>query len=498
MPNAALPDEIPLFDSAALRTIEQRAAQATGDAFELMRRAGRAAWRELLDRWSQARRLLVICGPGNNGGDGYLLATHALRSGRDVQVLSVDALPPASELAREARRTFLGAGGREDVFEEALPPVDLVVDALFGIGLARAPDERMAELIDAINAHEADVFSLDVPSGVDAERGSVPGFAVRATHTLEFIGCKAGLRTASALDHTGSLGLATLDVEALREGIVPVASLISAGALPRWLGPRKRDSHKGRNGRVLCIGGDFGGGGAIMLCAEAALRSGAGLVEVATRAAHVAPLLGRLPEVMAHAGDAPETVEPELDRADCIAIGPGLGRSPWAASLLQRVVQAGRPLVLDADALNLLAERPSALPADTVLTPHPGEAARLLGSTIEDVQRDRFEAARELARRHACTVVLKGAGTVVASADGRMHVLAAGNPGMAVGGMGDVLTGVIAALRAQGLETFDAAACGALLHAVAGDSAATDGERGLLPTDLMPWLRRHANPELVR
>lgn len=498
MPHAAPPDETPLFDSAALRAIERRAAETTGDAFELMRRAGRAAWRELLDRWPQARRLLVVCGPGNNGGDGYLLATNALRSGRDVQVLSVDALPPTSELAREARRTFLGAGGRADAFEGTLPPVDLVVDALFGIGLARAPDGRMASLIDAINAQHADVFSIDVPSGVDAERGSVPGRAVRATHTLEFIAGKAGLRTGSALDHTGSLGLAALETEALLQEVAPIASLIRAGALSRWLRRRNRDLHKGRNGRALCIGGDHGGGGAIMLCAEAALRSGAGLVEVATRAAHVAPLLARLPEVMAHAGDAPETVEPALARADCIAIGPGLGRTPWAASLLQRALQTGRPLVLDADALNLLAERPSALPVDTVLTPHPGEAARLLGSTTEDVQRDRFEAARELARDHGCTVVLKGAGTIVAGADGRMHVLAAGNPGMAVGGMGDLLTGVIAALRAQGLDAFAAAACGALLHAVAGDSAAADGERGLLPTDLTPWLRRHANPESSR
>lgn len=497
MPCAALPDETPLFDSAALRVIEQRVAQATGDGFELMRRAGCAAWRELLDRWPQARRLLVVCGPGNNGGDGYLLATHALRSGRDVQVLSVDALPPNSELAREARRTFLGAGGRAGVFEATLPPADLVVDALFGIGLTRTPDAHLSALVDAINAHDADVFSLDVPSGIDADRGSAPGHAVRATHTLEFIGCKVGLRTGTALDHTGSLGLATLEAEPFRDA-VPVATLIGVGALPRWLRPRVRDLHKGRNGRVLCIGGDLGGGGAIVLCAEAALRSGAGLVEVATRSAHVAPLLARLPEAMAHACDEAAAVEPAMLRADCIALGPGLGRTEWAASLLQSALAAAHPLVLDADALNLLAERPAALPVDAVMTPHPGEAARLLGLSAADVQRDRFEAARVLARRHTGTVVLKGAGTVVAAADGRTHVLAAGNPGMAVGGMGDALTGVIAALRAQGLDAFDAAACGALLHAVAGDSAAVAGERGLMPTDLMPWLRHHANPGQLR
>jgi hydroxyethylthiazole kinase-like uncharacterized protein yjeF len=498
MPCAALPDEIPLFDSAALRVIEQRATQATGDAFELMRRAGCAAWRELLDRWPQARRLLVVCGPGNNGGDGYLLATHALRSGRDVQVLTVDALPPNAEIAREARRTFLGAGGRAAVSDGPLPAADLVVDALFGIGLTRAPDARMAALIDAVNAHDADVFALDVPSGIDADSGSAPGHVVRATHTLEFIGCKAGLRTSSALDCTGSLGLATLETGPFLADAVPAATLIGASALSRWLRPRKRDLHKGRNGRVFCVGGELGGGGAIMLCAEAALRSGAGLVEVATRPAHTAPLLVRLPEAMVRACDEPESVDAAMAQADCIAIGPGLGRSEWAASLLQRALVAGRPLVLDADALNLLAERPLSLPADAVLTPHPGEAARLLDVSAAEIQRDRFEAARELALRHACVVVLKGAGTIVAAPDGRMHVLAAGNPGMAVGGMGDALTGVVAALRAQGLDAFNAAACGALLHAAAGDSAAAAGERGLLPSDLMPWLRHHANPGVSR
>lgn len=498
MPIAALPDETPLFDSAALRAIERRVAHATGDAFELMRRAGGAAWRELLDRWPQARRLLVICGPGNNGGDGYLLAMHALRSGRDVQVMSVDALPPGSELAREARRVFLGAGGRVEAFDGRLPSADLVVDALFGIGLARAPDTRMATLIDAINAHDADVFSLDAPSGIDADRGSAPGAAVRATHTLEFIARKAGLRTGRALDHAGTLGLAALDTEAFAAEARPVATALGAAALPRWLRPRERDLHKGRNGRVLCIGGDAGAGGAIMLCAEAALRSGAGLVEVATRSMHALPLLARLPEAMVLGCEDPETFDAALARADCVAVGPGLGRSSWAESMWQRAIASTRPLVVDADALNLLAVRPVPLPGGTVLTPHPGEAARLLGVSNAEIQADRFEAVRALALRYACTVVLKGAGTLAAAADGRLHVLAAGNPGMAVGGMGDVLTGVVAALRGQGLDAFDAAACGALLHAVAGDSAAVSGERGLLPTDLMAWLRHHANPESPR
>jgi NAD(P)H-hydrate epimerase len=270
---------------------------------------------------------------------------------------------------------------------------------------------------------------------------------------------------------------------------------IGPDALPAWLPPRPRDSHKGANGHVLCIGGDHGSGGAIVLCAQAALRAGAGLASVATRAAHVPPLLARQPEAMAHAVESADALAPLFARADVIAIGPGMGQGEWGRAMLDAVLAASKPLVLDADALNLLGAAPRALPADAILTPHPGEAARLLGTDTASVQADRNEAALALVRQHGAIVVLKGAGTIVA-APGRMsRVVAAGNPGMATGGMGDLLTGVIAALRAQGLDAFDAASCGALLHAHAGDLAAReDGMRGLLPSDLLRWLHRCANP----
>jgi NAD(P)H-hydrate epimerase len=232
-----------------------------------------------------------------------------------------------------------------------------------------------------------------------------------------------------------------------------------------------------------------------MLCAEAALRSGAGLVDVATRAGPVVALLSRRPEVMAHAIDAPTGLHALAELADVVAIGPGLGQEAWGKSLFSALFDIGKPLVVDADALNLLAANPRQLPPDTVLTPHPGEAARLLGVSTGEVQADRRASAHALCERHACTIVLKGAGTVVAAPGRTARIIDAGNPGMAVGGMGDVLTGVIAALRAQGLDAFDAACCGALLHGAAGDAAADDGgERGLLPSDLFVPLRRLANP----
>src|SRR5690606_35319192 len=220
--------------------------------------------------------------------------------------------------------------------------------------------------------------------------------------------------------------------------------ILEPGDLARWLRPRAKDSHKGDHGHVLCVGGDAGSGGAIVLCAQAALRTGAGLVSVATRAAHVAALLARQPEAMVHGVDSGEDYAPLLQRADVLAVGPGLGRGEWGRALLDGALRSGKPLVLDADALNLLANAPGASPADAVLTPHPGEAARLLRTGAQQVQGDRAGAARTLAERFGCVVMLKGAGTLIASPDGRSVQVAAGNPGMATGGMGDLLTGVIA------------------------------------------------------
>jgi len=439
---------------------------------------------------------VVVCGPGNNGGDGYVLARHACEAGRAVRVLCLPAHAPASDLARRACAEYVAVGGNVEETDGAIPDCDLIVDALFGIGLARAPDAATAALIEAVNAHPAPVLALDVPSGVDADTGGAPGAAVVADGTLQFIGRHRGLRTGAALDHCGRLELATLALPcAAFDGVAAAALAYRADALSRFLSLRPRDAHKGRNGHVLCVGGDVGSGGAIVLAAQAALRAGAGLVSVATREAHIAPLLARAPEAMARAVADVAGLAPLLERASVIAIGPGLGQGDWGRALLAAALASGKPCVLDADALNLLAASGMPLRAGAIVTPHPGEAARLLGCSIAQVQGDRFASAAALQARLGGVVVLKGAGTVVQAPGAVPAVIAAGNPGMAVGGMGDLLTGVIAALRAQGLAPADAAVAGALLHAAAGDAAAReDGERGLLPSDLLPWLRRLANP----
>lgn len=479
-------DDAALFDVDSVRRLERSARGLLGEGV-LMERAGQAAWRALLEHWPQAQRIAVACGPGGNGGDGYVLARHALEAGREVVAVAVDDRAPSHAEARDARAAFRQAGGRIDVFDGTLPAADVVVDAVLGIGMSGAPTGAVRALIDTVRGCDAPVLALDVPSGL--AESHVDGATVRADATIEFLLPKLMTRTGAAQDACGRLMLARLDVPAaVMDAIAPAAIALRVADLGRLLPPRRRDSHKGDHGRVLCMGGDHGSGGAILLCAEAALRTGAGLVRVHTRGEHVAPLLARVPEAMASA----EALD--VGWPDVIAIGPGLGRGPWSQAVFDAVLAQSGSLVLDADALNLLADGPRTLPTDCVLTPHPGEAARLLGCSTAEVQRHRAAALHALVERHRCAVVLKGAGTLV-GAPGRLPALIdAGGPALASGGTGDVLTGVIAALRGQGLETFDAACAGALLHAVAGDAAASDGVRGLRASDLMPHLRRLANP----
>ncbi|MDR6840358.1 NAD(P)H-hydrate dehydratase [Pseudoxanthomonas sacheonensis] len=490
---------LPLFDTHAARLLDARAtALLGGDGYALMQRAGQAAWQHLLQHWPAAQRITVVCGPGNNGGDGYVLARLAHRSGRRVKVVHLAEHVPGTELSQRACTDYVAVGGEIGIFPEVVPHGDLVVDALFGIGLSRPPDAFATALIDAINGQPAPVLALDVPSGFDADKGSAPGKAVAASRTLQFIARHAGLHTGEALEHTGELELDGLEVPVeVFSTVEPGASLLTQEALSYWLLPRRRNTHKGESGRALCIGGDHGHGGAILLCAEAALRSGAGLLSVATRETHVPAILARRPEAMVRAVESGDELKPLFSQVDAIAIGPGLGQGDWGRAMLKLALATDKPLVLDADALNLIAaESHTFAPAlaDAILTPHPGEAARLLGTDTAEVQRDRFAAARAIAERYQAVAVLKGAGTIIAAPGQAPRVLDAGNPGMAVGGMGDVLTGVIVALRASGMSAFDAASAGALLHSLAGDAAAEEGERGLLPADLFFPLRRLANP----
>ena len=336
-----------LYDAAALRALETAAIAAEGgDPGVLMARAGQAAWGLVQSRWPQVRTLVVVCGPGNNGGDGYVLARHAQSAGCEVQVVRLDTHAPRTELSRAACAAFVEAGGRIVTFDGGpLPSAGLVVDAVFGIGLSRAPDADAAALIAAIDAAPAPVLALDVPSGLDGDRGSVPGAAVHAEVTLQFLAAHVGLQTGDGPDHAGDLTLDPLGVDPalMAAGGPGAARRIEANDLAHWLRPRLRNSHKGTSGRVLVVGGDHGMGGAVMLATEAALRAGAGLVSVATQAAHVAPLLVRCPEAMARRIDNTSALAHLLATADVVALGPGLGRGAWGHGLYDEVLGSGRP-----------------------------------------------------------------------------------------------------------------------------------------------------------
>jgi ADP-dependent NAD(P)H-hydrate dehydratase / NAD(P)H-hydrate epimerase len=433
---------------------------------------------------------MVCCGPGNNGGDGYLLASLAHGAGMAVEVIELS--EAAHGDAALARDTWQRSGGMTRHWQQdaSLPPADVYVDAIYGTGLNRAPEALAANLIQRINASAMPVLALDVPSGLNADTGDCPGVAVRADLTVSFIAAKRGLYTGQAATKVGGVQLDTLGLpDILWQGMPTDAALLDAMHLP----PRARDAHKGDCGHVLAIGGDRGTAGAIRLCGEAALRSGAGLVSIATRNENLFALNSARPELMAHGVHGPQELQPLLDRADVLAVGPGLGQEAWGHALWLTALDSRKTMVLDADGLNLLAHEPHRFNANVVLTPHPGEAARLLGMTIAQVQADRFASARALAQRYGAVAVLKGSGSLIAHPDGRLDVCTWGNPGMATGGMGDLLTGVIAALLAQGCSAWDAARIGVGLHARAGDLAARRGERGLLASDLLEPLRALGN-----
>ena len=480
-----------LYSVEQVRALDRRAIEELGiPGIELMRRAASAGLASLRRHWPDAHRVAVYCGPGNNGGDGFLLGALALEAGLQTVLFALAGESRGD--AAIARGRFEQAGGSVRLWDEAadLPVADVHVVALFGTGLTRAPERRVADLIWRLNRSGQPILALDLPSGLQADTGQCPGEAIKADVTVTFIAHKRGLHTGRAPDCVGKLELDTLGLpDALWESVEPDALLLQPETLPS----RPRHAHKGDNGHVLAIGGEAGTAGAIRLCGEAALRAGAGLVSVATREANLLALQAARPELMPHGVDGPQSLQPLLERADVLALGPGLGQGGWGHALWLTALDAGKPVVVDADGLNLLAREPRRFEQPAVITPHPGEAARLLGISVADVEADRFAAVRSLAHRYGAVAVLKGAGSLIADPHGRVAVCPWGNPGMATGGMGDLLTGIVAALMGQGCDAWEAACLGVGLHARAGDAAAQGGERGLLATDLLVPLRRLLN-----
>lgn len=488
-----------VWTPAQVREIDRRAIADCGiPGHELMTRAGQAAFRVARERWPDAQRWLVLCGAGNNAGDGFIVARLALAAGLDVSVVALSDPAGLAGDAATAWRDYRDAGGTTGAFSVALiQRADLVIDALLGTGLQRPVTGEYLAAIEAVNSEARSVLALDVPSGLDSANGEVLGAAIWADLTVTFVGQKAGLYLGSGPDCCGEIEFAGLDIPASvveQAGMVPLFRLLGRDDLLEVLPPRPANAHKGDFGHVLIVGGDHGMSGAVRLAGEAALRAGAGLVTVATRPEHALLLPMGRPELMCSGVAVASDLDALLGRATVVACGPGLGRGEWARQLFEKVVASGLPLVLDADALNLLAGR-ELHRDDWILTPHPGEAGRLLATDSATVQADRFAALNALCRRYGGTVILKGRGSLVGRAGSVPVLIDRGNPGMATAGMGDVLTGLVAGLVAQtGATDVPTAAAAAYVHAAAGDAAALTGERGLLAGDLFAQFRTWLNP----
>lgn len=499
----------PCFDARAMRDLDRRSAAAQGiTELDLMQRAGAAAVSHLLKQWPMATRFAVVCGTGNNGGDGWVVATLLRERGLSCDVFLLGQSEKISGAARLAYDAWCGLAPGEvrssDEWPERAPSggrYDLIIDALVGIGFKGSRRARFEGLVESINAAAAPILSLDVPSGLNADTGAALSAVVEATSTITFIAMKPGLVTGRGRDVTGHLLLDPLGTPQSAVAETPPVAQSWATTLPPPL-PRRRPptAHKGAFGHVLVVGGNVGMGGASILTAAAALRAGAGLVTLATQPTHLSAAISRHPELMTCDIERPERLSPLLQRASVVVIGPGLGDDSWSVACLRLALDSKKPLVLDADALNLLAGD-GGLPDITegsVLTPHPGEAARLAKVRIVDIETDRIHWARRLARQYRGTVILKGAGSIVASDDesGRVDICSAGNPGMATGGMGDVLAGLVGALLGQGNEAHIAALGGTIAHAAAGDLAWRVNGIGLTASDVISHLGAVLTPEV--
>lgn len=491
---ASLP--LNIHSVAQVRALDTEAMNALDlSAFTLMQRAGEAAFTALRSGWPMATRIVVVCGFGNNAGDGYVVASLARASRMDVKVIALCDPAELSGAASQAWQIFKQAGGTTQQWDvDILQHAEVIVDAIFGTGLSRTLDTTLQTQIVEINDSGKPVLALDVPSGLNADSGAVMGAAIEAHRTITFVGLKQGFYLGEGPNYIGHLLFDDLDIPpAVAARIDHVAQRLDSHAINVALPRRARTTHKAQQGHVLIVGGGLGMPGAVRLAGEACLRVGAGLVTVATRPEHIDALAAGRPELMCLGVTSAADLKQRLADATIIAVGPGLGRDEWAQAVFNIVMKSDKPMVVDADALNLLAQLPTSR-SNWILTPHPGEAGRLLKTTTAQVQSHRMESARDIVDQYGGVVVLKGAGTIVRNHHDVPGVCDRGNPGMAVPGMGDVLTGIIAGIAAQCGDLSLAARAGVYVHAVAGDMAARHGERGILASDLFAHLISCVNP----
>ncbi len=478
----------PIYSGSATKEIDRYAIEQGGfDDFELMSQAGERAYQCIAKIFPTASSMIVLCGGGNNGGDGYIVAAAALAASWRVHLIA--ASPAKTNSARKAAERFHKLGGRTLTNAESLDEdhYDVVVDALLGVGIRGAPNGKVSDLIKLANTLKAYKFSVDVPSGVCADTGQCHQPCFRADKTLTYIAHKIGLMTGPAKNMVGELRLETLGLpSSVKERFAPLATVLPKPDVTR----RSSDSHKGLYGNVVICGGDTGMLGAVLLAGRAALRSGSGKVHVLSAKNHLDMPALSTPELMSTLFDD-EGVD-LCEKAHAIALGPGLGLADWGREVFERLIGLDVSKVIDADALTLLADSVQQLdPTNSVLTPHPGEAAKLLKCATAEIQKDRRLAALAIAKRYQAVCVLKGAGSLVASPDGRLWVSTVGNAGMATAGMGDVLTGMVAAYLGFGYSPLRAAKSAVFMHSYTADRCCQyQSQSSLIATDVIEALAK--------
>jgi hydroxyethylthiazole kinase-like uncharacterized protein yjeF len=496
---------ISIYLAQQVRELDRITIEEKGiPGIKLMRSAAQACVDVLLGQAPSPGKVSVLCGSGNNAGDGFIIAGLLANRGIEVTVGLVGKVPSAETDAGKAYGYCREAGVEILTAELSLQDSAFVVDALLGTGLIGPVRPEYQQVISAVNLHDCTVLAVDLPSGLCADTGNILGACIKADMTVTFIGRKLGLLTNDGPEVVGELNFADLSVPAsVFDAIEPSVRMLSYEDQIRKLPVRNRNAHKMNHGHVLVVGGDQGMAGAVAMAAEAAMYSGAGLVSVATHPTSVNSLVARRPEVMTKSVTTPDALKALINRATVVVVGPGLGNdslgndslggdSAWGSELFDIVLESELPMIIDADGLNRLSRLPqqSTRRDNWILTPHPGEARNLLG---KNVQVNRLASVKQLQEKYGGVCLLKGAGTLIASRHD-VWLCPYGNPGMSVAGMGDVLSGLIGGLVAQGLDMNDAACLGVIVHSLAADNiTARQGERGLLATQLLPEIRKLLN-----
>jgi hydroxyethylthiazole kinase-like uncharacterized protein yjeF len=493
-----------LYSAKTVRAIDQAAiGELNNGAIKLMNRAGTAAFEELIEAFGQPSLITVFCGSGNNAGDGYILAGRAAQRLIPVLVVELGDASHFSEQTQQARAFAEQNKVKFTAFSDSMVlEQGIIVDSLLGTGTKGALKETYSQAVDKINHAGLPVLAMDIATGLNADTGAVNDRAVKADITVTFVGAKPGLFTARGPAISGEVIYHSLDIaDETYDDFSPRAQLMDVHDLLECLPQFEGDEYKNQRGHCMIIGGDHGYGGAASLAAEASLKVGSGLTSVATQPEHISAILARCPEIMACGVISGQQLEPLLEKPSVLVVGPGLGRSPWSEQLLQKAVATGLPMVMDADALNILADGRVVRQDKAqqwVLTPHVGEAARLLDVSVEDIQADRFSAVLKIKEKYNALVLLKGPGTVISSEDQIFKICPYGNPAMATAGMGDILSGMIGGLMAQGLERQQATELGCCLHSAAADElVSTSGYRGVTASDIFPWVKKLLNQDFA-